>query len=230
MFEFLKPQIVYFKPQDLDSESFLNEKYKSFLCGNEGFNPTKFFDDVFRPLGYSTSGSNFVRNEIERDLIEYSVTTTFNFEDEKIPYGIRFNVNYENDKMTLHSIEYTSFALDNEETVYKVVKDSSSKNAKPFGFGAYDEGVFRYEQLNPIEITHLSDVEKMVEIANNIIAKTKKDLETNIKIYEMLKTDQFQDKFKELKQQQKLLTQAKKDLITKTSKTVMNIVSMGEDF
>ena len=70
----------------------------------------------------------------------------------------------------------------------------------------------------------------MVEIANKIIAKTKKDLETNIKIYEMLKTDEFQDKFKELKQQQKLLTQAKKDLITKTSKTVMNIVSMGEDF
>ena len=46
----------------------------------------------------------------------------------------------------------------------------------------------------------------------------------------MLKTDQFQEKFKELKQQQKILTQAKKDLITKTAKTVMNIVSMGEDF
>ena len=229
MFEFLKPQIVYFKPQDLDSESFLNEKYKSFMCGNVGFNPKYFFDDVFRPLGYGTSGNRYVAVN-GYDMFNYDITTEFKWEDRSIPYHIRFNLKYENEMIKLHSIEYQDYSLKNEEITYNVVKASSTKNAAPFGYGFYDQGVFTYKNNFSIEIRHLSDVEPMVEQAKIIIEKTKKDLETNVKIYEMLKTDQFQEKFKELKQQQKTLTQAKKDLITKTAKTVMNIVSMGEDF
>lgn len=231
MFEFLNPQIVYFKPNDFDSDTFLSDKYKSFLCNNEGFNPTQFFDEVFLPLGYDTLGSNFLYVN-GFDMFKYEVHTSFSWNDLNMPFFIRYNLDYKlNNKIKLRSIEYQNYSLNNEENAYQVVKNSTTKNHAPFGYGSYDEGVFVYNiPQTTIEIFHLSDVEQLVEMTKEIFEKTKKDLEMNIKIYEMLKTDQFQDKFKELKQQQKQLTQAKKDLMTKTAKTVMNIVSMGEDF
>lgn len=228
MFEFLKPDLVYVDLNEpLVEDSITSEKYRVHYFGQNQFNADAFFKDAFNKFDlknvvisvYAKTGNYF--NIIVMHSINWGKLTKTN--------NIRLNMELSHDEIHFYSMEYEDFSIDEMDIAKQIVKHSATKNPEPFGLSKYDSGSYTVKDVNFI-IKKLDDVEPAVNEIKKVIETTQHDIETNIKVHEMLINDTFQEQYKQLMEQQKQLTKAKRDLIEKTSKTVINLVSMTEDF
>jgi hypothetical protein len=80
------------------------------------------------------------------------------------------------------------------------------------------------------DIYSLEDLEDFKQHVIGTIKTLQKQIKDNIKIHEILHTGDFKTNMTKLNEQQKELTLAKKNLVTKTAKSVMNLIKLGDDF
>ena len=111
----------------------------------------------------------------------------------------------------------------------EVVRASLRKNDKPYGFGACENYMTQGNQLK-YDIYSLEDLEDFKQHVIGTINTLQKQIKDNIKIHEILHTGDFKTNMTKLNEQQKELTLAKKNLVTKTAKSVMNLIKLGDDF
>ncbi len=228
MFKFPKPDLVYLDLNEpLVEDSITSEKYIVNYYGQSQFNANDFFKDAFNKFDLK----NVVITVHARTSSYFSMEVTYsiNWGDITRDNDIRLNMDLSHDEIQCYSMEYEDFSIDDMDIAKQIVKHSATKNPEPFGLSDCDEGSYKVKNL-VILIKKLDDVEPLVKELKEIIESTKHDIETNIKVHEMLINDTFQEQYKQLMEQQKQLTKAKRDLIEKTSKTVLNLVSMTEDF
>lgn len=228
MFEFLKPDLVYVDLNvPLIEDSITSEKYLVNYYGDTQFNANAFFNDAFKKFGFNNALISV--NATTHDYFHLKVSYSVNWEELSRINNIRLNMELSHDEIHCYSMEYEDFSIDDMDIAKQIVKHSATKKPEPFGLSKYDSGSYKAKELNII-IEKLDDVEPLVNEVKKVIETTQHDIETNIKVHEMLINDTFQEKYKQLMEQQKQLTNAKRDLIEKTSKTVINLVSMTEDF
>lgn len=228
MFEFLKPDLVYVDLNEpLVEDSITSEKYRVRYFGQNQFNADAFFKDAFNKFDLK----NVVISVYAKTSNYFNIIVmhNINWGDLTKTNDIRLNMELSHDEIHFYSMEYEDFSIDEMDIAKQIVKHSATKNPEPFGLSKYDEGSYTVKDVNFI-IKKLDDVEPAVNEIKKVIETTQHDIETNIKVHEMLINDTFQEQYKQLMEQQKQLTKAKRDLIEKTSKTVINLVSMTEDF
>lgn len=228
MFEFLKPDLVYVDLNvPLVEDTITSEKYQVKYWGQTQFNADAFFTDAFKKFGFNNVLIS--TNATTHDYFHLKVSYSVNWGELSKINNIRLNMELSHDEIHCYSIEYEDFSIDDMDIARQIVKHSATKKPEPFGLSKYDSGSIKVKELDII-IEKLDDVEPLVNEVKKVIETTQHDIETNIKIHEMLISDSFQNQYKQLLEQQKQLTNAKRDLIEKTSKTVINLVSMTEDF
>lgn len=228
MFEFFKPDLVYVD-LNVAEDSITSEKYRVYDFGQNQFNAYSFFKDAFIKFGLNDVLITVHATTHNHNLFNLKVSYSVNWGDLTKINEIRLNMELAHDKIHFYSMEYEDFSIDDMDIAKQIVKHSATKKPEPFGISECDEGSFQVKDVK-IFIEKLDDVEPVVNEVKKVIETTKHDIETNIKIHEMLISDTFQEQYKQLMEQQKQLTKAKRDLIEKTSKTVLNLVSMTEDF
>lgn len=228
MFSFPKPDLVYVDLNEpLVEDSITSEKYRVFNFGQNQFNANAFFNDAFNK--FDLKNVAITVHARTNNYFNVEVTYSLNWGDITRTNDIRLNMELSNDKIHCYSMEYEDFSIDDMDIAKQIVKHSATKNPEPFGLSDCDEGSYKVRNL-VIIIEKLDDVEPVVKELKEVLESTKHDIETNIKVHEMLINDTFQEQYKQLMEQQKQLTKAKRDLVEKTSKTVLNLVSMTEDF
>lgn len=228
MFEFLKPDLVYVDLNEpLVEDSITSEKYRVRYFGQNQFNADAFFKDAFNKFDLK----NVVISVYAKTSNYFNIIVmhNINWGDLTKTNDIRLNMELSHDEIHFYSMEYEDFSIDEMDIAKQIVKHSATKSPEPFGLSKYDSGSYKVKDVNFI-IKKLDDVEQAVNEIKKVIETTQHDIETNIKVHEMLINDTFQEQYKQLMEQQKQLTKAKRDLIEKTSKTVINLVSMTEDF
>jgi hypothetical protein len=228
MFGFPKPDLVYVDLNEpLVEDSITSEKYRVNYLGQDQLNANAFFKDAFNKFDLKN-----VEITVHAKMLTYfniEVTYSMNWGDLTRYNDIRLNMELKHDKIHFYSMEYEDFSIDDMDIAKQIVKHSTTKKPEPFGLSDCDTGSYKVKNFDII-IEKLDDVEPLVKEIKAVLELTKHDIETNIKVHEMLINDTFQEQYKQLMEQQKQLTKAKRDLIEKTSKTVINLVSMTEDF
>lgn len=228
MFNFPKPDLVFVDLNEpLVEDSITSEKYRVYNFGQDQFNANDFFKDAFNK--FDLKNVVIVVHARTSNYFNVEVTYSINWGDLTRNNDIRLNMELKQDKIYFYSMEYEDFSIDDMDIAKQIVKHSATKNPEPFGLSDGDSGSYKVKNFDII-IEKLDDVEPLVKEIKAVLESTKHDIETNIKVHEMLINDTFQEKYKQLMEQQKQLTNAKRDLIEKTSKTVINLVSMTEDF
>ena len=228
MFNFPKPDLVFVDLNEpLVEDSITSEKYRVYNFGQDQFNANDFFKDAFNK--FDLKNVVIVVHARTSNYFNVEVTYSINLGDLTRNNDIRLNMELKQDKIYFYSMEYEDFSIDDMDIAKQIVKHSATKNPEPFGLSDGDSGSYKVKNFDII-IEKLDDVEPLVKEIKAVLESTKHDIETNIKVHEMLINDTFQEKYKQLMEQQKQLTNAKRDLIEKTSKTVINLVSMTEDF
>lgn len=228
MFEFLKPDLVYVDLNEpLVEDSITSEKYRVNFYGQNQFNADAFFNDAFNK--FDLKNVSISVHATTHDYFHITVSYSINWEKLTKTNNIRLSMELSHDEIHFYSMEYEDFSIDDMDIAKQIVKHSATKSPEPFGLSKYDSGSYTVKAVDFI-IKKLDDVEPAVNEIKKVIETTQHDIETNIKVHEMLINDTFQEQYKQLMEQQKQLTKAKRDLIEKTSKTVINLVSMTEDF
>ena len=228
MLIFPKPDLVFVDLNEpLVEDSIKSEKYRVFYFGQDQFNANDFFKDAFNK--FDLKNVAITVHARTNSSFHVEVTYSINWRDITRDNDIRLNMELKHDQIYCYSLEYEDFSIDDMDIAKQIVKHSATKKPEPFGLSDCDEGAYKVKNLDII-IEKLDDVEPLVKEIKAVLESTKHDIETNIKVHEMLINDTFQEQYKQLMEQQKQLTKAKRDLIEKTSKTVINLVSMTEDF
>ena len=227
-FRLPKPDLVFVDLNEpLVEDTITSEKYRVSYFGQEQFNANDFFKDAFKK--FDLKNVAIIVHARTSNFFNIEVTYSLNWGDITRTNDIRVNMELKHDKVYCYSLEYEDFSIDDMDIAKQIVKHSATKDPEPFGLSDGDSGSYKVKEV-AIEIEKLDDVEPLVTELKAVLESTKHDIETNIKVHEMLINDTFQEQYKQLMEQQKQLTKAKRDLIEKTSKTVINLVSMTEDF
>lgn len=228
MFGFPKPDLVYVDLNEpFVEDSITSEKYRVNYYGQTQLNANAFFNDAFNKFGLNNV--LITAHPTTHDYFHIKVSYNINWGKLTKTNNIRLSMELSHDEIHCYSMEYEDFSIDDMDIAKQIVKHSATKNPEPFGLSKYDEGSYKVKNLDII-IEKLDDVEPVVKEIKTVLESTQHDIETNIKVHEMLINDTFQEQYKQLMEQQKQLTKAKRDLIEKTTKTVINLVSMTEDF
>lgn len=190
------------------------------------FTPVPFLDTVIKTIpgiidttGYRITDSIF-RYEIKVCCGEWGDYTNYS--------SIEYDCNMDDDYFIIYNELYYDFEI-TDDFMPEVVKASLRKNDKPYGFGGGDNYMTQGNQLN-YKIYSLEDLEDFKQHIIGTIKTLQKQLKDNIKIHEILHTGDFKTNMTKLNEQQKELTLAKKNLVTKTAKSVMNLIKLGDDF
>ena len=191
------------------------------------FKPIPFLDTVIKTIpgvvmttGYAITDSMF-RYEVKVKCGEWWDYTNYS----KIEYDCNMNEDY----FLIYNEMYYDFEI-TDDFMPEVVRASLRKNDKPYGFGDSSEVYMTQgNQLN-YKIYSLEDLEDFKKHVTGTINTLQKQLKDNIKIHEILHTGDFKTNMTKLNEQQKELTLAKKNLVTKTAKSVMNLIKLGDDF
>lgn len=189
------------------------------------FTPVPFLDTVIKTIpgvidttGYRITDSIF-RYEIKVCCGEWGDYTNYS--------SIEYDCNMDDDYFIIYNEMYYDFEI-TDDFMPEVVRASLRKNDKPYGFGC-DSYMTQGNQLN-YKIYSLEDLEDFKQHVIGTINTLQKQLKDNIKIHEILHTGDFKTNMTKLNEQQKELTLAKKNLVTKTAKSVMNLIKLGDDF
>lgn len=190
------------------------------------FMPVSFLDTVIKTIpgvidstGYRITNSIF-RYEIKVCGGEWGDYTNYS--------SIEYDCNMNEDFFIIYNELYYDFEI-TEDFMPEIVKASLRKNDKPYGFGNGDNYGTQGNQLK-YDIYSLEDLEDFKQHVIGTINTLQKQLKDNIKIYEILHTGDFKTNMTKLNEQQKELTLAKKNLVSKTAKSVMNLIKLGDDF
>lgn len=190
------------------------------------FMPAPFLDTVIKTIpgvidttGYRITDSIF-RYEIKVSCGEWGDYTNYS--------SIEYDCNMNDDFFIIYNEMYYDFEI-TDDFMPEVVKASLRKNDKPYGFGNCENYMTQGNQLN-YKIYSLEDLEDFKQHIIGTIKTLQKQLKDNIKIHEILHTGDFKTNMTKLNEQQKELTQAKKNLVIKTAKSVMNLIKLGDDF
>lgn len=190
------------------------------------FTPVPFLDTVIKTIpgviyttGYRIT-DNIFRYEIKVSCGEWGDYTNYS--------DIEYDCNMLDDYFIIYNELYYDFEI-TDDFMPEVVKSSLKKNDKPYGFGDYENYMTQGNQLK-YDIYSLEDLEDFKQHVIGTINTLQKQLKDNIKIHEILHTGDFKTNMTKLNEQQKELTLAKKNLVTKTAKSVMNLIKLGDDF
>lgn len=190
------------------------------------FTLVPFLDTVIKTIpgiiyttGYRIT-DNIFRYEIKVSCGEWGDYTNYS--------TIEYDCNMLDDYFIIYNEMYYDFEI-TDEFMPEVVKSSLKKNDKPYGFGDCETYMTQGNQLN-YNIYSLEDLEDFKQHVIGTIKTLQKKLKDNIKIYEILHNGDFKTNMTKLNEQQKELTLAKKNLVTKTAKSVMNLIKLGDDF
>lgn len=190
------------------------------------FTPIPFLDTVIKTIpgvekttGYSITDSIF-RYEIKVWCGEWGDYTNHS--------SIEYDCNMNEDYFLIYNELYYDFEID-DDFMPEIVRASLRKNDKPYGFGGGDNYMTQGNQLN-FHVYSLEDLEDFKQHVIGTINTLQKQLKDNIKIHEILHTGDFKTNMTKLNEQQKELTLAKKNLVNKTAKSVMNLIKLGDDF
>ena len=190
------------------------------------FKPIPFLDTVIKTIpgvemttGYSITDSLF-RYKINVWCGEWGEYTNYS--------TIEYDCNMNEDYFLIYNELYYDFEI-TDDFMPEVVRASLRKNDKPYGFGGGDNYMTQGNQLN-YNIYSLEDLEDFKQHVIGTVNTLQKQLKDNIKIHDILHTGDFKTNMTKLNEQQKELTLAKKNLVTKTAKSVMNLIKLGDDF
>lgn len=190
------------------------------------FTLVPFLDTVIKTIpgiiyttGYRIT-DNIFRYEIKVSCGEWGDYTNYS--------TIEYDCNMLDDYFIIYNEMYYDFEI-TDDFMPEVVKSSLKKNDKPYGFGDYENYMTQGNQLK-YDIYSLEDLKDFKQHVIGTINTLQKQLKDNIKIHEILHTGDFKTNMTKLNEQQKELTLAKKNLVTKTAKSVMNLIKLGDDF
>ena len=190
------------------------------------FTPIPFIDTVIKTIpgvemttGYSITDSIF-RYKIKVWCGEWGDYTNYS--------TIEYDCNMNEDYFLIYNEMYYDFEI-TDDFMPEVVRASLRKNDKPYGFCDGENYMTQGNQLN-YNIYSLEDLEDFKQHVIGTINTLQKQLKDNIKIHEILHTGDFKTNMTKLNEQQKELTLAKKNLVSKTAKSVMNLIKLGDDF
>lgn len=193
---------------------------------NKKFASTQFLNTVINTIpgvidtnGYRITDSIF-RYEIKVSCGDWGDYTNYS--------SIEYDCNMLDDSFIIYNEMYYDFEI-TDDFMPEIVKASLRKNDKPYGFGAYENYMTQGNQLN-YKIYSLEDLEDFKQHIIGTINTLQKQIKDNIKIHEILHTGDFKTNMTKLNVQQRELTLAKKNLVTKTAKSVMNLIKLGDDF
>lgn len=193
---------------------------------NKKFTLAPFLNTVINTIpgvidtnGYRITDSIF-RYEIKVSCGEWGDYTNYS--------TIEYDCNMLDDYFIIYNEMYYDFEI-TDDFMPEVVKSSLKKNDKPYGFGDYENYMTQGNQLK-YDIYSLEDLKDFKQHVIGTINTLQKQLKDNIKIHEILHTGDFKTNMTKLNEQQKELTLAKKNLVTKTAKSVMNLIKLGDDF
>lgn len=193
---------------------------------NKKFTLAPFLNTVINTIpgvidtnGYRITDSIF-RYEIKVSCGEWGDYTNYS--------TIEYDCNMLDDYFIIYNEMYYDFEI-TDYFMPEVVKSSLKKNDKPYGFGDYENYMTQGNQLK-YDIYSLEDLKDFKQHVIGTINTLQKQLKDNIKIHEILHTGDFKTNMTKLNEQQKELTLAKKNLVTKTAKSVMNLIKLGDDF
>jgi hypothetical protein len=190
------------------------------------FTPVQFIDTVIKTIpgissttGYAITDTMF-RYEVKVCCGEWGDYTNYS--------AIEYDCNMLDDYFLIYNELYYDFEI-TDDFMPEIVRASLKKNDKPYGFGMGDNYMTQGNQIN-FNIYSLEDLEDFKQHVIGTINTLQKQLKDNIKIYEILHTGDFKTNMTKLNEQQKELTLAKKNLVIKTAKSVMNLIKLGDDF
>lgn len=193
---------------------------------NKKFTPVPFLDTVVKTIpgvsettGYTITNSMF-RYEVKVCCGEWGEITNYS--------SLEYDCNMLEDSFLIYNELYYDFEI-TDDFMPDVVRASLRKSDKPYGFGTVDRYMTQGNQLN-FPIYSLEDLEDFKQHIIGTVNKLQKQLKDNIKIYDILHAGDFKTNMTKLNEQQKELTLAKKNLVTKTAKSVMNLIKLGDDF
>ena len=198
--------------------------------------PKWWVDNKFIPAPFLDTVINTIPGVI--DTTAYTITDSIFRYEIKVCCGewgdynnysaIEYDCNMNDDYFIIYNELYYDFKI-TDDFMPEVVKASLRKNYKPYGFGAYETYMTKGNQLK-YSIYSLEDLEDFKQHVIGTINTLQKQIKDNIKIHEILHTGDFKTNMTKLNEQQKELTLAKKNLVTKTAKSVMNLIKLGDDF
>lgn len=193
---------------------------------NKKFTLAPFLNTVINTIpgiidtnGYRITDS-ILRYEIKVSCGEWGDYTNYS--------DIEYDCNMLDDCFIIYNEMYYDFEI-TDDFMPEIVKASLRKNDKPYGFDAYESYATQGNQLN-YKIYSLEDLEDFKQHIIGTINTLQKQIKDNIKIHEILHTGDFKTNMTKLNVQQRELTLAKKNLVTKTAKSVMNLIKLGDDF
>lgn len=199
--------------------------HPKWWVGNK-FTPIPFIDTVIKTIpgvemttGYAITDSIF-RYEITVCCGEWGDYNNYS--------DIEYDCNMNDDFFIIYNEMYYDFEI-TDDFMPEIVKASLRKKDKPYGFGKYENYMTKGNQLN-FKIYSLEDLEDFKQHIIGTVNILQKQIKDNIKIHEILHTGDFKTNMTKLNEQQKELTLAKKNLVTKTAKSVMNLIKLGDDF
>ena len=198
--------------------------------------PKWWVDNKFIPAPFLDTVINTIPGVI--DTTAYTITDSIFRYEIKVCCGewgdynnysaIEYDCNMNDDYFIIYNELYYDFEI-TDDFMPEVVKAYLRKNDKPYGFGCGDNYMTQGNQLK-YSIYSLEDLEDFKQHVIGTINTLQKQLKDNIKIHEILHTGDFKTNMTKLNEQQKELTLAKKNLVTKTAKSVMNLIKLGDDF
>lgn len=193
---------------------------------NNKFTPVRFLDTVIKTIPGVVSTTGYT---ITNSMFRYEVKVCFGEWGDYTNYStIEYDCNMLDDYFIIYNELYYDFEI-TDDFMPEIVRASLRKNDKPYGFGCGDNYGTQGNQLN-FKIYSLEDLEDFKQHITGTINTLQKQLKDNIKIHEILHTGDFKTNMTKLNEQQKELTLAKKNLVSKTAKSVMNLIKLGDDF
>lgn len=190
------------------------------------FTPVPFLDTVVKTIPGVVSTTGYT---ITDSMFRYEVKVCFGKWEDYTNYStIEYDCNLLDDYFIIYNEMYYDFEI-TDDFMPEIVRASLRKNDKPYGFGNGDNYGTQDNQLN-FKIYSLEDLEDFKQHITGTIKTLQKQLKDNIKIHEILHNGDFKTNMTKLNEQQKELTLAKKNLVSKTAKSVMNLIKLGDDF
>ena len=190
------------------------------------FKPVPFLDTVIKTIPGVVSTTCYA---ITDSIFRYEIKVRCGDWGDYTNYSaIEYDCNMHDDCFLIYNELYYEFEI-TDDFMPEIVRASIRKNDKPYGFGDGENYMTKGNQLN-YNIYSLEDLEDFKQHVIGTVNTLQKQLKDNIKIHEILHTGDFKTNMTKLNEQQKELTLAKKNLVSKTAKSVMNLIKLGDDF